>query len=110
MPQSGRRRSSGRGPADYNGAESETETESSPSGYGTETSADTSTDTDIDAMVDEYRKEASLPESMSACPASEVKRPDRATANVVVMATAVLLGSFILQFIILENVKRYSTA
>ena len=86
-------------------AQSESDTESSPSGYGTETS-DSSSDTDIDAVVNEYREEASLPTTMRECSrADEVKGPNKATANVVLMATMVLLLSFGLQFVILDNVK-----
>merc|ERR1719266_2224071 len=87
-------------------ADSESDTESSPSGYGTETS-DSSSDTDIDAVVNEYREEASLPTTMRECSRSdlELKGPNRATANVVLMATMVLLLSFGLQFVILDNVK-----
>lgn len=85
--------------------ETETETESSPSGYGTETSADSSTDTDIDAIVNEYRDEASLPTTMREYPTSAIKGPNKATANVVKMATVVLLLSFVLQFVIMDNVK-----
>ncbi len=93
---------------DMAGSESteDSSTESSPSGYGTETS-DSSTDTDIDAIVDEYRDEASLPTRMQECPggSAAVKGPHRASANVVVMATMVLMLSFTLQFVILDNVK-----
>ena len=88
---------------------SETETESSPSGYGTETSGEDSdsSDTDIDAIVDEYRDESSMPTAMRECSFSHklIKGPSQATANVVKMATAVLLLSFLLQFVILDNVK-----
>jgi len=95
-----------RGSGSRHVAESESDTESSPSGYGTETS-DSSSDTDIDAVVNEYREEASLPTTMRECSRSdlELKGPNRATANVVLMATMVLLLSFGLQFVILDNVK-----
>ena len=55
----------------------------------------------------EYREEASLPTTMRECSRSdlELKGPNRATANVVLMATMVLLLSFGLQFVILDNVK-----
>jgi len=78
---------------------------SSLSGYGTETS-DSSTDTDIDTIVNEYREEASLPTSIPECPDSEIKKPSRATTSVVSMATGVLLLSFTLQFIIMDNIRR----
>ena len=90
-----------------NNAETETETESSPSGYGTETS-DSSTDTDIDTIVNEYRDEASLPTTMRECSSrslSSHQGPTKASANVVLMATLVLLLSFALQFVILDHVR-----
>ena len=87
----------------------ESETESSPSGYGTETSdssvnSSDANDTDIDTIVNEYRQEASLPTAMREFKADK-SRPSRATANIVVMASSVLLLSFTLQFIILDSVK-----
>ena len=42
------------------------------SGYGTETS-DSSSDTDIDAVVNEYREEASLPTTMRECSRSDLE-------------------------------------
>jgi hypothetical protein len=91
--------------------ETETETESSPSGYETDTS-----DTDIDAAVNLYRDETSLPTPMQERRDSQLsssgksasprqKSPTRATANVVLAATLVLLMSFILQFLIIDNVQ-----
>ena len=89
-----------------NGHSTESETESSPSGYGTETSdSSASTDTDIDTIVDEYREEASLPTRMREYPKTNKTKPSKATANIVIMATCVLLMSFALQFVILDNVK-----
>ena len=61
-------------------------------------------DTDIDTIVNEYRQEASLPTTMREFKADK-SRPSRATANIVVMASGVLLLSFTLQFIILDSVK-----
>eukprot|EP00093_Oithona_nana_P009428 09428.XXX_452977_454402_1 [CDS] Oithona nana genome sequencing. len=88
----------------------ESETESSPSGYGTETSDSSENssgdaDTDIDTIVNEYRDEASLPTHMREYPKTNKNKPSKATANIVIMATGVLLMSFILQFIILDSVK-----
>ena len=87
----------------------ESETESSPSGYGTETSDSSENssgaDTDIDTIVNEYREEASLPTHMREYPKTNKSKPSKATANIVIMATSVLLLSFILQFIILDSVK-----
>jgi len=84
----------------------DTETESSPSGYGTETSGDSSSDTDIDTIVNEYREEASLPTSIQECPMSEAKRPSKATTSVVLMASVVLILSYGLQFVIIDNIRR----
>ena len=86
----------------------ESETESSPSGYGTETSDSSENssgdaDTDIDTIVNEYRDEASLPTHMREYPKTNKNKPSKATANIVIMATGVLLMSFILQFIILDR-------
>merc|ERR1712226_303523 len=64
------------------------------------------TNTDIDTIVNEYREEASLPTSIPECPDSEIKKPSRATTTVVLMATGVLLLSFTLQFIIMDNIRR----
>ena len=46
------------------------------SGYGTETS-DSSSDTDIDAVVNEYREEASLPTTMRECSRSDLELKGR---------------------------------
>lgn len=92
------------------GFSTETETESSPSGYETETSDNSDNDTDIDTIVNEYRDESSMPtpmpESAHKSSSSSIKKgPTKASSNVVTLATCVLIASFVMQFLIIDNVR-----